>query len=248
MKPLRTVITDDEPLARARMRRLLASHDNVQIVAECQSAQELHAALAGSGADLLFLDVDMPDDNGFAVLAMQQQPLPSVVFVTAYAEFAVRAFDIDAADYLLKPVSPERLLLALQRVQRQRGETAHSAEAAPARGGYARHFAVPLGRRTHLIPADAIDCVLAQANYVELIAAQRRYLLRESLNRFGTRLDPAQFLRIHRSCIVRVAAISEVEALPSGRCQVHLRNGVTAQCGRSYREQLRRALGLAAGV
>lgn len=255
MIPLRVIIADDEPLARSRIRRLLANEQHVQVMAECQSAQELRAVAETAAADLIFLDVDMPEEDGFAVLSALPAPLPSVVFVTAHAEFAVRAFEIDAADYLLKPVSLERLQLALRRVRRQRqemsGRTAGDPPPGPvgaAAGPYAERIAVTLGRRTHLLHTDSIDCVTAQANYVELLAAQRQFLLRESLNRFEARLDPSRFLRIHRSCIVRIAAISEVEPMPSGRYHVHLHGGLTTQCGRSYRDRLREVLGLVASA
>ena len=241
MNALRVVIADDEPLARLRLRRLLSVMPDIEVVAECASGIEVMQLLPDCPCDLLFLDIQMPGADGFQALEHVVARPRAVVFVTAYAEYAVRAFDVQAIDYLLKPISAERLQQALERVRRAIAGDVPVVPSAP----IPRRLALPIGRRMQMVELDELDCALAQANYVELKVGTRSFVLRETISGFHARLDPQRFLRIHRSAIVRIDAIREVEPLASGRYRVNLHGGLKLVSGRSYRDALRAALGLA---
>ena len=232
---LRAVVVDDEPLARARLRRLLAQHPEVEVLADCGSGEESIATLQELRPDVAFLDIRMPDMDGFDVLdALGPQRPRQVVFVTAYSEHAVRAFEARALDYLLKPVSAERLRQALERLQPAGTPT----EAFPER------IPVPVGGRIHLVETAQIDHVDAHANYVELHLGQRSLVLRETMTRLESRLDPKRFLRVHRSRLVRLDGIVEAQAHASGRFLLRLKCGARIVTGRSYAARVRSALGV----
>lgn len=249
--PLRAIVADDEPLARARLRRLLAQFEGVEVVADCATGEAAVDALHRLGADVAFLDIQMPDLDGFDVLeSLPRQRRPHVVFVTAYSEHAVRAFEARAVDYLLKPVSAERLRQAIERIRFAATPAAGASRGAEAGADasalprYAPRIAVPCGMRIHLVPVEDIDHVEAQANYVELHIGARSLVLRETLANFSARLDPARFLRVHRSRIVRLDGVLEAEANDSGRYALRLRCGARLVTGRSYAGAVRVALGL----
>lgn len=241
MRLLRVAIVDDEALARARLRRLLAADPNLVICGDYECAATLAAGWAGAPADLLLTDIAMPECDGFDALRQLQPPPASVVFVTAYAQHALRAFTIAATDYLLKPVEPERLRETLQRVrERLRSDV-------PTPGPrYAERLALPIGRRLQLIAVDSIDYVVAQANYVELHAAGRSFVVRKTLTALQTELDPQRFARIHRSLLVRLGGVAEIEPLDSARYRLRLESGATLLSGRGYCEVLRQRFGLRA--
>ena len=239
MSALRVVIADDEPLARLRLRRLLSAMPGIEVVAEGASGIEVMQLLPDCPCDLLLLDIQMPFAVGFQVLEHVMARPRAVVFVTAYAEHAVRAFDVQAVDYLLKPISAERLQQAVERAQRAIAGDASIVPMAP----IPRRLALPIGRRMQMVELDELDCALAQANYVELKDGSRSFVLRDTISGFHARLDPQRFLRIHRSAIVRLDAIREVEPLASGRYRVSLHSGQRLVSGRSYRDALRVALG-----
>lgn len=239
MTPLRIAIVDDEPLARLRLRRLLAAQPGIAAVHDYDSGEALLTAWRDTPADAVFVDVQMPDLDGFAAIAQLPPPRPPIVFVTAHAEHAAQAFEIAATDYLVKPVSAERLADTLRRI-RERDTPA------PARAAYPQRVALPIGRRIQLVDVDAIDCVLAQANYVEIRVGTRCFVLRKPLTALQQELDPARFARVHRSVLVRIAAVSGIEPLASGRFRLRLADGQMLTTGRSYRDQVRRTFGLAA--
>ena len=232
---LRAVIVDDEPLALARMRRLIERDGRVDIVAECGTGADAIDALRTYRPDVAFLDVQMPGADGFRVLALAGAGT-RVVFITAHAEHAVRAFDAQAADYLLKPLSYPRLRAAIERLQ--------PAGEAPS-PKYAVRLTVQAGARLRVLAVGAIDCLVAQANYVEVEAGDQRHRVRDTLAGLEARLDPEAFVRIHRSRIVRIAAIRDLELLDSGELLLRLENGRRLSTGRRYRERLRQAVGLA---
>jgi two-component system LytT family response regulator len=236
---LRAVVVDDEPLARARLRRLLAQHaEMVEVLADCASGEESIAALEQLRPDVAFLDIRMPDMDGFDVLdALGPRRPPQVVFVTAYSEHAVRAFEARALDYLLKPVSAERLQQALARLQ--------PPAPASAQVRYPERLAVPVGGRIHLVETALIDHVEAHANYVELHLGTRSLVLRETMTRLESRLDPRRFLRVHRSRLVRLDGVVDAQAHASGRFALRLKCGASIVTGRSYAARVREALGLA---
>ena len=235
---LRAVIVDDEPLALARIRRLLERDGRIDIVAECGNGLEAIDALRRHSPDVAFLDVQMPDADGFRVLA-QAKAATRVVFVTAHAEHAVRAFDAQATDYLLKPLSYPRLRTAIERLH----ATPPQPETTPPK--YAARLVVQAGARLRVLDVAEIDCLVAQANYVEVESGEHRHLIRDTLSGIEARLDPDVFVRIHRSRIVRVDAIQDLELLDSGELLLRLKNGRRLSTGRSYRERLRAAVGMA---
>lgn len=240
MKRLRAAVVDDEPLARARLVRLLQAEGDVEVVAEYPDGLQAAAGLPQVRADVVFADVRMPHVDGFGMI--ERLPLarrPLVVFVTAYSAHALQAFDAAAVDYLMKPVAPERLQEAIARLRRRL-----VAGAVPATDGYAERLAVPDGQRLRMVAVADIEYVLAQGNYLELHVDGRALLLRETLAAFAQRLDPRRFVRIHRSRLVRIDAVEQVEAWGAAQYWLRLRSGACMTSGRSYREQLRRALGI----
>ncbi|KAB8318436.1 response regulator transcription factor [Tolypothrix campylonemoides VB511288] len=238
--PLRVLVVDDEPMARTRLRRMLGAEHGVHIVGECATGEDAAAALATLRPDVVFLDIQMPGMDGFGTLHRAAPAWrPRVVFVTAYSEHAVDAFEHGAVDYLLKPYSRERLRLALERARagRQRAEPA-VAERFPER------LPVAVGHRLRMVPVASIDCVVAQLNYVELHVGAERLSLRETMAAMEAQLDPRHFARIHRSRIVRIAAVTEIETLESGQYVLRLASGLRLGSGPAYRERVRQAFRL----
>lgn len=240
---LRAAVIDDEPMARARLCRLLHALDRIEVVAECADGVEAAKRLATTAVDVAFVDIRMPEVDGFALVdRLPPQRRPLLVFVTAYAEHALRAFDARALDYLLKPYSAERLAEAVARVRerlRDRTDTA-----TPTEGRYAERLAVPDGHRLRMLPVDEIERIVAQRNYLELHGKGRCLLLREPLATLMARLDPKRFLRVHRSRAVRIDCIEQVELYGAARYWLRLRDGTGLSTGRSYRAAVRKALGL----
>ena len=236
---LRVLIADDEPLARGGVRARLAGHADVRLVGECKDGPSALAALQAQPPDLLFIDVQMPGMSGLDVLeALTPERRPLTVLLTAYEQFALRAFELRALDYLLKPIDDERFADALDRARQvlalQRGGQ-------PSHAPHATRFQVRLGHRVRLVRADQIDWVEAQGDYAGLHANGQLHLLRESLQRLARRLDPAQFLRIHRSTIVRLDRVAEMQALSNRDHLVRLRDGTVLRASRTYVDALRAA-------
>ena len=250
---IRAVIVDDEPLARKRIGDLLAAVEDIEVIARCANGEEAIRTIEESGPDLLFLDVQMPEIDGFDVLqAIGTGRVPVVIFVTAYDRFALRAFEAHALDYLLKPYDDERFEVALQRArerirQQQLGDVDRRLMALleEARGdrGYLQRLVVPSGHRSVFIRTEQIDWIEAERNYVRLHVGGRGYLLRENLGRIESALNPATFCRIHRSTIVNVDRIQAVESLARGEYLVLLHDGTRLTSGRSYRGNLHALMG-----
>jgi two-component system LytT family response regulator len=250
---IRAVIVDDEPLARQRIRSLLVEAGGVEVVAECANGRDAIQVIEESPPDLLFLDIQMPEVDGFDVLrAIGVGRVPVVIFVTAYDQFALRAFEAHALDYLLKPFDDERFEAALQRArerirQQQGGELDSRLRALlqEVRGdrGYLRRLAVPTGNRSVFVRTEEIDWIEAERNYIRLHVGGRTHLLRENLSRIEAALDPAAFCRIHRSTIVNVDRIQAVESLFGGEYLVVLHDGTRLTSGRSYRRNLHALMG-----
>ena len=214
---LRAVVVDDEPLARRGMCQLLARHGDVQIVAECSNGAAALAAVAAHHPDLIFLDVQMPEVDGFEVVRrIGAAHMPAIVFVTAYNEFAVRAFETAAVDYLVKPVGPERFAAAMRRVRERRstGEAARRidelqrllAQVAPQEPP----LSITTPRGLVLIEPAEIDWIGASDYYAAVHVGRRSYLLRESMASLAARLSPHRFLRVHRSVIVNRHRVREL--------------------------------------
>ena len=215
--PLRVAVVDDEPLARAVLCEFLAAEPNVEVVAQCANGFEAVKAVSELTPDLLLLDVQMPKLDGFEVLDLVGRDV-AVVFTTAYDQYALRAFEVHAVDYLLKPISAERLSEALARVRDRlgRGERAASpgaiaAAAAKPREGYAHRVLVRDGPRVHVIPVDKIDYVQAQDDYVCFRSEGKDYLKEQTLGETEASLDPKAFVRIHRSYLLNLTRLVRVD-------------------------------------
>jgi two-component system LytT family response regulator len=225
---------------------MLGSEPGVQVVAECQTGAETLQALTLYKTDLLFLDVRMPDLDGFEVLSqLPEAEMPIVIFTTAYDQHAVRAFEAQALDYLLKPFDQERLHQALERARQEllknKGRDAaqqilrYLSEKTGPRG---RRLIVKTGGRVVFLNFDEIDWVEAAANYVRIYVGKQAYVLRKGIGEIAERLDPSQFIRIHRSAIVNAQKIKELQPVNSGEYIVVLKDGKELPCSRGYRSGL----------
>jgi two-component system LytT family response regulator len=213
--PLRIAVVDDEPLARAVLREFLSQEPGVEVVAECANGFEAVKAVSELSPDLLLLDVQMPKLDGFEVLDLVGRDV-AVVFTTAYDQYALRAFEVHAVDYLLKPVSAERLHEALIRVRDRLGRGERSAPpgamtAARPREGRAHRVLVRDGPRVHVIPVDKIDYIQAQDDYVCIRSEGKEYLKEQTLSETEAALDPAAFVRIHRSYLLNLSRLARVD-------------------------------------
>jgi two-component system LytT family response regulator len=268
MAEIRVLIADDEPLARRGIRQLLQAHSDVIVAGECRNGRETLRALQSLDADLVFLDVQMPQLNGFEVLrAFGPQRMPAVVFVTAYDEFAVRAFEAHALDYLVKPVSEARFAEAMQHVrERLRSNKAlqlaqqlealleenegrgHRAQGGYDRGrGRAQRLVVPTASGEIVLDASEIDWIQAEDYYAAIYALGKRHLIRESLASLEGRLDPTRFTRVHRSAIVALDRVRELRSTGLGEWFVVLRDGTRVPVSRRRREQVAEAIRRVAG-
>ena len=242
---LRTLVVDDEAPARRRIRRLLADEPDVTIVGECGDGASAVSAIASTRPDLVFLDVQMPERDGFDVVkAIPAKGLPAILFVTAYDQYALRAFDVHAVDYLLKPFTGERFRTALARAR----ERIASRVPDPALAGlaadlrrrpaYVTRLPVRTAGRTVFVDLVAVDWLEAADNYVRLHVQRREYLVRETLAALDAQLDPARFARIHRSVIVNIARVAEVRPVSHGDAEVLLRDGTRLAVSRTWRHRL----------
>ena len=239
---IRTLIVDDEPLARDRLRQLLQNETEIEITGECADGREAVAAIRKKPPDLLFLDVQMPELDGFGVLeALGAGPMPVIVFVTAYEQFAVRAFEVHAVDYLLKPFDRERFQKALRRAIKQvgnrDGSTFHQRQSALLTDLSSR-LAVKSGGHVVWVKLEEIDWIGSADNYAELHVGAKSHLLRETLGALETRLPPEKFVRISRSAIVNAQRIKELHRLFYGGYELVLHDGTRLTLSRRYRDKL----------
>jgi two-component system, LytTR family, response regulator len=234
---LRIVIVDDEPLARAVLREYAQADAGIEIVADCANGFEAVKAVADYKPDLVLLDVQMPKLDGFEVLELLGRDQP-VIFVTAYDQYALRAFEVHAVDYLLKPFSAERFQEAMQRArERLRAKAALPLEAivreARPRTGPAERVLIRDGANVHVLPTDAIDFVEAQDDYVAFKSAGKQYLKDQTLAAVEAMLDPARFVRIHRSFILNIDRIAKVEMYAKDSRVATLRDGTRLPVSRA---------------
>ncbi len=247
---IKAVLVDDEVLARLSLRQALASHPQVEVAGECGNADEALQAIGILQPDLVFLDIQMPGMDGFGLLQrLQRDALPLVVFATAFDQYALRAFDAGAVDYVLKPIDQERFDRCIGRVVRQwqglaagRTPRRHRVFNTPARP--VQRFSVPAGEHIRVIRADQIDWIAAEGNYVRLHMGGSALLHRETMGNIEAALDPALFLRIHRSTIVNIDRIKEVHPLFRGSAQILLCDGTRLVLSRRFRGGARAVLGL----
>jgi two-component system LytT family response regulator len=208
---LKAAIVDDEELARGYIRELLGPHPDIEIVADCANGFEAVKAIGETAPDLLFLDVQMPKLDGFEVLELiDPTRTPVVIFITAYDQYAMRAFDAHAVDYLLKPFDAARFERALERARQRLGER-QVPQAVIARATVRERIVVKDGARVHVIPIGKLDYVEAQDDYVALHSEGRSYLKQQAIGEIEAMLDPARFVRIHRSAIVNLERIARIE-------------------------------------
>lgn len=242
---IRTLIVDDEPLARSRVRTMLDAHTDIEVVAECGSAGEAAALMHSQTAALLLLDIEMPGASGFDSLqTISIESRPAVVFVTAHEEFALDAFEANAVDYLVKPFSKERFDRALWRVRRFiEGKSDARPTGPTAARRWRERFGVRIRGEVVFIKVSSIDWIAAAGNYVRLYAGSESHLVRESLQNVAAELDPALYLRVHRSAIVNIERVRKLIPGSEGSLSLVLHNGTTIPLGPTYRAALKEALG-----
>jgi two-component system LytT family response regulator len=252
-RKIQALIVDDERLARKRIRSLLKNERDVEVVGECADGAEALAAIRKQSPDLVFLDVQMPEMDGFQVLQeVGGDRMPAVVFVTAYDKYALRAFEVHALDYLLKPFDEDRFGEALRRAKEQvlggsngelHGRLIALIEHLRSGERYVDRLLVKASGRVLFLKTEDIDWIEAAGNYVRLHVGKESHLLRETMNTIETRLDPAHFLRIHRSTIVNLDRIKEMQPWFSGEYVVLLKDGTELRLSRGYRDKFDERLG-----
>jgi two-component system LytT family response regulator len=252
MNKITTIIVDDEPPARRLIRTYLEREPDIEIVAECANGAEAIAALEEREPDLLFLDIQMPEISGFDVLmAADLDELPAVIFVTAYEEYALRAFEVHAVDYLLKPVDEERFIEALERARRLVGSRdaddirrlAGLLDDVRARRPVADRLLVKSAGYITFLTTDEIDWIEAAGNYMRVHSGRDVHLMRETMANLETMLDAARFVRVHRSAIVNLDRIKELRPSLKGEFEILLRSGERLILSRKYRKVLEERLG-----
>jgi two-component system LytT family response regulator len=251
MAELRCVVVDDEPPARRRVRELLDQTPDALVVGEARSGREAVKIIEELQPDVVFLDVQMPELDGFGVLAALETPPPAVVFVTAYDAYALKAFEVHALDYLLKPFDRERFGAAIDRARIT--VSRHPSADDPrllallnelsARDNRLTRIAVKSAGRIRLVPVTEIEWIEASGNYLRLHLPGGHHLIRETMQGMEGRLDPSQFMRIHRSTIVNIDRIVELAPSSHGDCTVKLHSGARVTLSRTYREPLKARLG-----
>jgi two-component system LytT family response regulator len=242
---LTAVLVDDEELARGYLRELLAPHPEITVAAECANGFEAVKAVAETSPDLLFLDVQMPKLDGFEVLELiEASQAPVVIFVTAYDRYATRAFDAHAVDYLLKPFSAPRFERALERARARLGEPRALPDiASEARGERPQRMVVKDGTRVHVIPVAKLDYVVAQDDYVALHSEGKSYLKQQPIASVEDLLDPACFVRLHRSAIVNLERVARIEPYGKESRIAILSDGTRLPVSRSGYARLLEAMG-----
>jgi two-component system LytT family response regulator len=233
---IRIAVVDDEPLARRGVLARLRAEPDVTVVTEAVNGHAL-AALRSTDVDVAIVDVQMPGLSGIDALAAIPPPgRPLAILLTAHESFALRAFELGAVDYLLKPIDDERFAEAIERARRQLGRIATTTTT------QAERFAIRIGARIHYVAADEVEWIEADGDYAALYVRGERHLLRETLHTLSRRLDPLRFLRVHRSAIVRVDQVAELLPRPNRDAVVRLKDGATLRASRTYIDALLAAL------
>lgn len=247
---MRVLIVDDEPLARRGVLARLRKFSDVEIVGECADGESAVESILSLQPDLVFLDVQMPGIDGFDVIrALPTHQLPAIIFLTAYEEHALRAFEVHALDYLLKPLDDERFAVAVSRARAQL-DTTRKAELVGRMlqsldqdaGRYVSRFLVRVGSRIQIVLVEDLEWIAAAGDYSEFHTRQATHLLRESMNTLERKLDPEKFARIHRSRIVRLDQILELRSIENREYVVKLRDGSQHRSSRTYADRLERWL------
>lgn len=247
---IRTLIIDDVALARERLKRCLADETEIEIVGECDNGEKAVADIRSLTPDLIFLDVQMPALDGFGVLEALKEA-PEVIFVTAYNEYAIQAFEVNALDYLLKPVDCERLSKAVERAKSRLKESIRDdhldlralLDNIKTGSKFLKRLTIKLTGRTILLPIDEIDWIETQGNYLKVHAGRESHLIRGTMQSLETKLNPEKFVRVHRSVIVNVEKIKEIYPRSNGDQDLVLQNGRQLMLSRNYRDKFFAALG-----
>ena len=245
---IRTIIVDDVALARERV-KILLDDPEIEVVAECANGREAIRAINNLKPELVFLDIQMPKIGGFEVVeAVGVERMPAVIFVTAYDEYALRAFEVNAVDYLLKPFDEERLKKAVARARREIERRVPAAEIEEklrrllkevgTRPPYLRRLTAKSARGTTVIPTETIDWIGSAGHYLELHVGPEKHLIREQLSRLEAKLDPERFARVHRSAIVNLDRVKSLHPLFNGDHVIVLKNGQELSLSRTYHEKL----------
>jgi two-component system LytT family response regulator len=249
---MRVLIVDDEPLARRGITSRLSGQQDIEIIGEAEDGESALAAIVSELPDLVFMDVQMPGMSGLETLRLlAPAERPMTVFLTAYDRFALHAFEVHALDYLLKPIDDDRFAEALDRArdalasrcareQQPRLQAMLSSESEAQR--YTQRFTVRIGHRVAIVSASDIDWIEAMGDYAGLHVQGKVHLLREPLHKLAGRLDPSHFVRIHRSAIVRVDRVAEMQSLSNRDCLLRLHDGTPLRASRTYGDVLREAL------
>jgi len=246
---MRALLVDDEPLARSLLAELLAAHPEVEIVGEAANGFEALKQVSELAPDLVFLDVQMPKLSGFEVLELLGDGAPAVVFVTAYDEFALAAFEVHAVDYLLKPVEPERLAGAMARAAERLREALPAVGAdqlSTAARPPGRHLERVLFReegRVHVVPVDRVDFVEAQDDYLSFAVGGKRYRKQQTMSRLEEQLDPQRFVRIHRSYLLNVERLARLDLYAKDSWLALLADGTKLPVSRAGNARLRALIG-----
>lgn len=250
---IRTLLVDDEPAALRGLAKRLQGETDVEIIGHCGDGASAVAAITQNQPDLVFLDIQMPEISGFDVVeSVGLEQMPAVIFVTAFDQFAVRAFDVHAVDYVLKPIDSERLRLALDRARRHLGESREEPRDSIAAAledlglrvsrRWSRRLAVKQNGRILLIDVNDVDKVESSGNYVEVFAGSRKHVLRETLTGLMSRLDPARFAQVSRSSAVNIERVKELHPMFNGDFVVVLRDGTEVSGSRRYRKAFERLM------
>lgn len=249
---IRALIVDDEPLPRERIRTLLAEHRDIAVIGECRDGQEAANTILAERPDLVFLDIQMPELDGFEVIqAISDEDLPAIVFVTAFDEYAIRAFEVNAIDYLLKPINAARFEKAVRRAidrlansngRKPDRQLLDFVERLRAERQYTARFVVRSGSKLSFVRASEVDWIDVADNYVRLHAASREHLVRDTLKSVESQLDPEIFVRVHRSLIINLDRLASVEPAFHGEYIVTMKDGAKLTTSRSYSERLRALL------
>ena len=248
---VRVVVVEDEDLARERVVDLMRSHADLELAGIARDGAEALDVIGRQQPDLVLLDIQLPELNGFEVVAaLDADELPAIIFVTAYDEYAIRAFEVEAVDYLLKPITPSRFDAAIERARKRiatsepgRSDTLRSAASrADAARGPAERFVARRGNKHYFVKTVDVESIEAVGNYVQLRAGSATHLIRSTMKSIEQRLDPVQFVRLHRSHIVRIDAIQSIEPRDEGEYFVTLRSGARITTSRTYNEQVRSLL------
>ncbi len=250
--PIRVLLVDDEPLAREMLREMLQGDPAVEIVGESVNGREALDAIHKHTPELIFLDVQMPEMGGFEVLEALGSKIPHVIFVTAYDQYAVRAFEVNAMDYLLKPFDQERFDISWQRARAQilrdrNGGTDQRIlallEEMKAGNKFLERLVIKSAGRIYFLETSEISWIEAEGNYVSVHSGKKSHLLRETISSLESQLDPKKFVRIHRSSIVSLGHVQELQPWFHGEYRVILNDGTQLTLSRNYREKLQEALG-----